>query len=1108
MKLILLYLCLMGTSCAMSLRKPRKAGFGSKSEEMMQFGPYGYMNSPQLAHWATSLYDFHSSFPQMFPQQSILPQQRFYLWQQQTPVHQAAKLPQHEPHQTPASKQPNSGPQPRPQLLPQQPRHQQPQPKIQPPPKQPQSTNPSQAHQQVPVQQPKGGKQQQPPAFPPHQQQPWHFPQIFGHRGFQPQAFGPYQGHMPYGQPPISNEEGTPYFGYGYHGMGGRPPYYSEEMFEQDFEKPKEKEAPKESPAPDPATNSTVSGTNSTISNPASQGGNGTISGLGTTGNGASSPGLDSKLLHGSGVPTPSPTVHVSAGNGAAQNVIDPSSHRPLSPNVNAIQSFPSGGQQSPGHGSHIYKSHPDMGDTRHNALISRGNPSTQTEDPTYPMGYGENSNHKGNLQSTNSNYPPINSRSNLYGQQEQPHYPGRNPSGQRERLSFPSSHPQGQGNKDPVYRDNNLNHLLPEGNSLDPQFNTIGRTGDVYNARENADRFQHSGVHRSSTLSHQGVFSATSRTPFEIETQQYDWKGQSFNHPDHERERFPPSQNHMWNNQEDSQVFQEAPPRYNSMYSSGSSRQRGHATYSENNHYGQRTPSYYPRAREDRENSPTMGPVDQREDPSYPPDLPSNQMQRNTYLRNVQQELPPYPRQKPWTQEKHLHDIDRQYRNPPYNPTQHDIYSTDNPDNQRSYFPYEEINQWTPEEHSPIHGAEHLSQSEKSPYGMNNVYGYRERNLQNQGPNSHLQSTTLLQSRPQYPERDTWAPQMVGPSAQKENSPYFNTHSTDLRRNPMHAEDREGAMHGSALISSINVAEKNHFLDTVGYPDDYPREHRTITSQPTASHLCCEDDSPVPRENLLAPLRSAPHFQFASWEQKGSLAYPEGNHAKHARHAPYPTGIQSNHRDKSLKPGKTTSHQRENLGAFGEDVAALKKNLPCSKSQLSQQNEHEANYETGLPAPRNAPCYGSSIRGDEHSGWIVGGNQPKRESEREASIKLVPENVPSPLGIRSDPGGEDVRTEEQEALGFKRIPCFGSWLKQYLASTGAPSGDQQHHLFHAENPSSTGRPNIMPSEPQPITSTNPSLDVEEPPFKFSSPGELAEQANEGMPDCLLLQSK
>ncbi|XP_053227436.1 enamelin [Podarcis raffonei] len=1112
MKLTLLYLCLMGTAFAMSLRKPRKAGFGSKSEEMMQFGPYGYMNSPQLAHLAASLYGYRSGFLQMFPQQPMLPQQRFLLWPQQTPVHQVARLPPRKPHQTPVARQPNIRLQPRPQLKPQLPRRPQPQPRLQPPPKQPQNTYPSQTHQQVLVHQPQRGKQQQPQAFPPQQQSPWHFPQMFGHGGFQQQPFGPYQGRMPFGQPPASNEEGTPYYGYGYLGMGGRAPY-SEEMLEQDFEEAKEKETPKESPTADPATNSTVLETNSTISNQPSQAANGTASGLSSAGNGANSPGLERNLLSGNGIPTPSPTAHVSARNGATWNGIDPSSQRPPSPDVNVIQSFPSGGQQPPGYGAHVYKPQPDMGDTRHNALISRGNPSTQTENPKNSLTYGEYSNHRGNLQNTNSNPPSVNNRPNLY---EQPHYLERNPSGQRERVPFPSSDPQGQWNKVPVYRDNGLNHSPSEGHSLDSQFNTAGRVEDVYNEREYTERHQPSGMHRTRAFSHQEAFSATSRTPFETEARWYEWKEKPFIHPDHEREQFQPSQNRRWNNQEDPQVFGDAPPRYNSMYSSGSFQRTGHSAYSESDLNAQQSHSFYPRGWEDREHSPTMSPANQRESPPYSPDLPSNQMQRNTYHRNVLQEREPYPRQNPWTQEKQVLDLDREYRNPPYNPTQHHAYpkySMENPANQRSNLPYEEINRWTPEEHSPVRGAERLRQTENTPYRVNNAFGPRERNLENQAPHSPLQSGTLLQSRPQYPERDVWVPQMVGPSAPKETSHYFDTYPTDFRKNPAHAEDTEGAMHGRPPISSIDIAERRHHSDTLRYPGDYPREPRTVTSHTTDSHLCCAGDSPAPRENLLAPLQSAPHFQFASWEQKGSSTYPESNHAKHARHAPYPAGIQSNHRDISLKAGETKS-QRENLDAYGEEIAGLQTGPPCSKSHLRKQNEPEANYETGLPVPRNTPCYGSSIRGDGHNvlAWIVGENQSKRESERAASMKFVPENVPPPpQGIRSAAhDGEDARKGERSALGFKRTPCFGSWLKQYLSSTGAPSGDQQHDQFYPDNPLPTRKPNIMvPPVPQPISSTDPSHDIEEAPLKFGSPGEeLAEQAKERTPDCLLFPNK
>ncbi|XP_060092359.1 enamelin [Heteronotia binoei] len=1100
MKIILLYLCLVTTSCAVLLRKPRRAGFGSKSEEMMQYGPYAYMNSPQLAPF---LYGYRPSYPQLFPQ----PLQRFYLWPQQTPVHQAARLPQHKPHQIPAARQPIHRPQVRPQVRPQQPHkpiQQQPHPKIQLPPKKPPNTSPPQTHHQVPVHQPKVIRQQQPQILFPNQQHLWHFPQIYGQGGFHPQPFGPFHGHMPagFGRPPVSNEEGTPYYGYGYGypGLGGRP--YNSEEFEQDYEKPKEKDPPN---TESPATNATD--TNSTLSNPSSQAGNATNSGLSVTDNGAKSPNLESRPLVGNGVPTLSPTLHVSKGDAAAQNVISQSIHRASSPNINhIIQNLPPDKQQSTGNGLHVYKPYPGMEESRHNTYISRGNPSEHLENPAYPSVYGESSNQRGNLQNINNNNPSINSRANLYGQQEHPHYPEKNPSDQRQILPFPSSDPQSQWNNDPVYRDNSLNRFPPEGASMDGQFNTLGQAENSYNIRKDTEQFQLPGMHQLSSLSPQGVFLPTKRTLSEAETHPFHWKEQSFNLPVHEREQFPPPRNHVWNKQEDLPVFQDDPPRYNSRHVSGDFGQREHISYPEKSSYDQPPRSFYPDTWEGRESSPTLGPAGQRERPLYSSVVPSSQVQRNSYHRSdpfVQQEREVYPRQTPWAHEKHVLDQDREYRNPPYNPAhQHAYpkYSPENPSNQRrANMPYQEINPWNPEEHSPPYAAEHLRQTENIPYRRNNEFGHTERNIPNERTNSPPQSTTFLQGGSQYSERDTWSPHRMGPSIQKEASPYFNSYSLDFRRNPTHMEDT-----GGAHISNVNTAERRNYPDRLGYPDDYPREHRTITSYPTANRLCCAGDSTVPRENSLAPLRSAPQFRLASWEQRGSSLYPEAkfDHIKQGSHTLYPSGMQS-----SLKTEKSPPTQRENLGVFEEDVVGLERAPPCFRSQLGQENGHEVNHETGLTPTRNTPCYGRSIRGDGHSVLerII---QPKRELGMAAAVKFVPQKGPPAQGIKSvtfDSKGS--RKEQQAVLGFKGIPCLVNQLKQLLSSTGAPSGDKQQDLFYAEDPTLIKQSYVILPEPHPLSSTDPSYDPEEKPLTPSSPGEdLADQPNERTSDCLLLQ--
>nr|ADJ67842.1 enamelin [Anolis carolinensis] len=1094
MKQLLLYLCLIGTSWAVRLRKPRKAGFGSKSEEMMQYGPFGYLNSPQLTQLAASLYGYRSGFPQMVPQQPTFPLQRFYLWPQQMPVHQSARPPQQKAHQTPVPKKPNSRPRLKPRLVPQQPRYQQPQPKIHLPAKQPPvATHPFQPQPQTPIQPPKGEKPQQPQAFPPHPQQPWQFPQIFGHGGFQPQLFNPYQGRMPFGRPPNS-EEGNPYFGPGYQGMGGRPPYYSEEMFEQE-----DKEAPKESPATDPVTNSTD--TNSTVSNPASQGGNGTMSGLSEKATGANSPGLQNNMFSGNAVSTPLPTTQTSEGNGVAQNVLEQIRHRSKLPNGDVIQSFPSGRQHSTMQVYNIHKPHEHMENIKQN-LISRGNPSIQSEDPTYPMGNGWNSNHRGNIQNTNVNNPSTNTRHIPYGQQEQPHYPERNEFSQIDRVPFPSSDPVGQWNKDPIYRDNDPKNSPPEGHPLDPQFKTM-RIDNIYNARQDAERFQPSGMHQSNALSHQGVNLATRRTPFEIETHQYDWREQPFNHIDQKRGQFLSAQTPTWNNREASQLFQEAPPRQSSMYSSGSFNQREMPTYSGKKSYNQYTHPFPPRAWEDREHSPTISPSDQRESSPYPPVSPSDQIQRNTYYRRIQPEYEPYSRQDPWTREQHLHDPDNQYSNSPYNPTHHQTYqkyTTENPPSEISNLPYRKINQWTQEEHSPVHTAGHLRQMENVPYRTNSKFEQGERKFQNVGSGSPQQRNTF-QEEAQYAERNTWVPQRVDPSAQKETAPYYNIYSTDFRGNPTHVEDRERIIHMNAPISTENAPRRRHYLDRMGYSDDYPKERRMITSQSTANQLCCADDSPMPRENRLAPLRSAPQFRHALWEAKESSTYPDGSHANYVRHAHSPAGIQANN------PLKNGGREQEELGAFRVENAGSEKSLPCSNSHLSQDSKQEANLQRGLFKFRNMPCHGSNIRGDRHNplAHLVGTGQ----SFGRGTLNFLPEQFPQPHGIQSEALVSEDDGKEYAALGAKRIPCFGSWLKQYLSNTEVPSDDQQRDPFYGENPVPTERPNSIPPKPEPISSSFLSNGVEEKPLKINAPEEeWAELATQSTPDCLLLQKK
>ncbi|KYO35090.1 enamelin [Alligator mississippiensis] len=287
--MFLQFLCLFGMSIAVPMRLPRKAGFGSKSEEMMQYGQYAYMNSPAM----NPFYGYGSSYPQIFQQQ--------------------------------------------------------------PPPAQPRNEE----------------KQLSPQVyFPysnahfPYQQQPWHIPQIYNQGGFLPQL-NPQHRQMPpgFGQPPISNEEGgNPYYGYFFQGLGQRPPYYSEEMFEHEYDKPKpEKEAPKEeSPAAAPVPNATVPVVSTTTPSPPSQGGdqggNATHPGVSAGENGTPSQNPENKPA-GVNETTPSPTVNISSpqepgSEGVPQNGPEQPNARRNAPTLDIIQRFPANRQQMFGHGS------------------------------------------------------------------------------------------------------------------------------------------------------------------------------------------------------------------------------------------------------------------------------------------------------------------------------------------------------------------------------------------------------------------------------------------------------------------------------------------------------------------------------------------------------------------------------------------------------------------------------------------------------------------------------------------------------------------------------------------------------------------------------------
>ncbi|XP_052591931.1 enamelin isoform X1 [Peromyscus californicus insignis] len=318
MEILLVLLGLLSNSAAMPFQMPmpRMPGFSSKSEEMMRYSQFNFMNAPPMMHMGP----YGNGLPMPPHMPPPYPPYQMPMWPQ--PVPNAWNPP-------PMPNFPSKTDQTQETAKPNQTNPQEPQPQKQPPKEPPNEAARAKEEAQPPQPFPPFGN-----GLYPYQQPPWPIPQ----RG-PPPAFG---------RPKFSNEEGNPYYAYfGYHGFGGRP-YYSEEMFE-DYEKPKEKDPPKpedpppDDPPPEASTNSTVPEANATQSVPGgSQGGNDTspIGNRGPGPNAGNNPTVQNGIF-------PLPKVNVS-GQGVSKNQIP---WRPSQPNIYEnypypnMRNYPSGRQ-------------------------------------------------------------------------------------------------------------------------------------------------------------------------------------------------------------------------------------------------------------------------------------------------------------------------------------------------------------------------------------------------------------------------------------------------------------------------------------------------------------------------------------------------------------------------------------------------------------------------------------------------------------------------------------------------------------------------------------------------------------------------------------------
>uniref|UniRef100_A0A8D0VP07 Enamelin n=1 Tax=Sus scrofa TaxID=9823 RepID=A0A8D0VP07_PIG len=1120
MKILLVFLGLLCYSAAMPMQMPRMPGFSSKSEEMMRYGHFNFMNAPHMAHLGT-LYGNGMQLPQFFPQYQMP------MWPQPPPNKKHPQKPSASKQQSktdpaPESQKPN-----------------QPQPKT-PTPKQPlnePSPTPTQPEEET----------QTPQAFPPfgnglfpYQQPLWHVP----HR-------------IPpgYGRPPTSNEEGgNPYFGFfGYHGFGGRPPYYSEEMFEQDFEKPKEKDPPKtETPATEPSVNTTVPETNSTQPNAPNPRGNDT-SPTGTSGQG------------------PNPRSNPTGQNGPAVNVSGqgvPRSQSPWGPRQTIIhenypnpniRGFPARRQWRPpgpamGHRRNgpFYRNQQIQRGPRWNSFTLEGKQAVRPGYPTYRRVYGSTArsnppNYAGNSANLRrkpegpnknpmvTNVAPPGPKHGTVDQNENIQNPREKQVSQKERTVIPTRDPSGPWRNSQDYGINKSNYKLPqpEDNMLVPNFNSIDQRENSYYPRGESKRAPNSDGQTQTQIIPKGIVLEPRRIPYESETNQPELKHSAYQPvytegiPSPAKEHFPAGRN-TWNQQEISPPFKEDPGRQEEHLPHLSHGSRVHVYYPDYNPYDPRENSPYLRSNTwyERDDSPnTMG---QPENPHYPMNTPDP---KETIPYNEEDPIDPtgdehFPGQSRWDMEELSFKEDptvRHYEGEQYTsnqPKEYLPYSLDNPSKPREDFLYGEFYPWNPEENFPSYNTAPTVSSpvESRGYYANNAVGQEESTMFPSWSSwdPRIQAQGQKEGRP-YLNRNFWDQSTnlyktpTSSPHQKENQPYSNNSPAGLQKNPTWHEGEN--LNYGMQITRLNSPERDH----LAFPDLIPPDYPGGQKESHVFHLsqrgpCCAGGSMWPKNNPLALQDYTQSFGLAPGENPDtSTGYAEDSHIKYARQTVSPTSIVPGQRNSSEKilPGES-----QNPSPFKDDVSTLRRSTPCSvKSQLSQRGIMPLPEANSLQS-KNTPCLTSDLGGDGNNvlEQIFEGNQLNERTVDLTPEQLVfgtPDKEPRPEGIPNEMQGNESERQQQRQSSILQLPCFGSKLANYhTSSIGTPSSLGRQDSFDGDPIMPTETPNSLAGLATGAQFQNINVDPlnedEHTPFDSL---QIGTNPQDQVQDCLLLQA-
>ncbi|EDL88514.1 enamelin (predicted), isoform CRA_b [Rattus norvegicus] len=1058
---LLVFLGLLGVSAAMPMPMPRMPGFSSKSEEMMRYNQFNFMNAPPMMHmgpWQNGL-PMPPHMPPQYPpyQMPMWPPPVPNGWQQPPMPNFPSKT-----EQTQETAKPN-------QTDPQEPQPQ----------KQPLKEPPNEAARAKDEAQP-------PQPFPPfgnglypYQQPPWPIPQTGPPTGF--------------GRPKFSNEEGNPYYAYfGYHGFGGRP-YYSEEMFE-DYEKPKEKDPPKpedpppDDPPPEASTNSTVPDANATQSIPGGGQGGNDSSPVGNTGPGPNA-GNNPTVLNGV---FPLPKVNVS-GQGVPKNQIP---WRPSQPNIYEnypYPNYPSERQwqttdtQGPKQNGPGYQNPQIQRGPQWNSFAWEGKQATtHPGNPTYPNKpfVGTNpasnkpfvrSNHASNKPFVGANaasnkpfvgtnVPSVGPKQVTVSHNMKTQNPKEKSLGQKERTVTPTKDTGNPWRSSKQYGINNPNYNLPhpEGSMVGPNFNSFDQQENTYFSRGDSRKVASPNRQIQSQNLPKGIALEPRRTPFESETKRPELK-HSTNMPVYPKKNPSPTRGHFpagrnnWNHQKTLPPLKEGHGRKEENLRHPPYGSRGNVFYHEYNNPYPNEKSPYLRGNTWDKRISTPGTMMQPENPQY---TMSSLDQKETEQYNEEDPIDPnedesFPGQSRWGDDELSFKGNptlRQYEGEQYTSTlakEYLPYSLSNPPKPSEDFPYSEFYPWNPHETFPIYnpGPTIAPPVDPRSYYVNNAVGQEESTLFPSWTSwDHRNQAERQKESEPYFNRNVWDQSMSlhKSNIQNPNHPYSTTSPAGFPKDPTWLEGEN--LNYDLQITSLSQPER----EQLAFPDLRPQSYPTGQNEDHLFHQsqrgsCCIGGSTGHKENVLALHDYTSSYGLPPRKtQEISPVHTESSYTKYAKPNVSPASILPNQRN--ISENKLTA-ESPNPSPFGDDVPTVRKNTPNSgKNQL--ETGIIALSEASSSQPKNTACLKSDLGGDRRDvlKQFFEGTQLGERTAGLTPEQLVigsPDKGSGPDGTHSEVQGSEGEMQQQRPPTIRKLPCFGSKLaKLHSSSTGPPTNN------------------------------------------------------------------